>query len=426
MLDSSRRPGRRDVEAPLLLLRAAAMVTRPDSLPAGGVLAVRDAALPPAQLDAALESLGLPAASWVPDLGSLVRAMATAAPSLVLAPAPDSGRGVEAFDAFADALQRLPRTRAIAFASTKDADAVLAAMRAGVHEFLVLPADEDALRRAIGRVQQAGAVDTSLGTVYSVYSAKGGLGCSTLSLSLAWALAHRRPGARVALVDFTTTGAGVRVMLDLAPVYDLGSIASRTTALDRDFVRSCMVSHPAGVDVLVAAEELDATDPLDAATASRVLDILRQQFDHVVVDVDHHFAEQTIAALDLADRILLVTQLDISALRSAQRTLGVFTRLGYAREKVALVANRRTDRDRIALEDAERVLGRSIDVSVPNDYASCADAITFGRFVQAHAPTSPLVDGVAAMVATLTGEAPPPAVTAHAGGSRLARLFARR
>jgi pilus assembly protein CpaE len=230
----------------------------------------------------------------------------------------------------------------------------------------------------------------------------------------------------VALVDFTTTGAGVRVMLDLAPVYDLGSIANRTTALDREFVRSCMVSHPAGVDVLVAAEELDATEPLGAETATRVLEVLRQQFDHVVVDVDHHFAEQTIAALDVADRILLVTQLDISALRSAQRTLGVFTRLGYARDKVALVANRRTDRDRIALEDAERVLGRAIDVSVPNDYASCADAITFGRFVQEHAPTSPMVEGVAALVRTLTGDAAPTPLEARPGGSRLARLFARR
>lgn len=401
------------------------MVTRPESLPTASVLAVRHASLPAAQLDSVLESLGLPAATWLPDLAALTRAMLGSAPSLVFAPVPDGGNS-ETFAAFGDALRRVPRTRAIAISGEKDADIVLAAMRAGAHEFLVLPTDDEALRRAIGRVQQVGSASETLGRVYPVYSAKGGLGCSTLSLSLAWALAHRRPGGRVALVDFTTTGAGVRVMLDLAPVYDLGSIANRTTALDREFVRSCMVSHPAGVEVLVAAEELDATEPLGADTATRVLEVLRQQFDHVVVDVDHHFAEQTIAALDVADRILLVTQLDISALRSAQRTLGVFTRLGYARDKVALVANRRTDRDRIALEDAERVLGRAIDVSVPNDYASCADAITFGRFVQEHAPASPMVDGVAALVRTLTGDAAPAPTESRAGGSRLARLFARR
>jgi pilus assembly protein CpaE len=392
------------------------------------IVAARGGELPPALLDAALAALGLPAASWVDDLPALTHATASQAPNIVIVPVPVGGAGA-AFAAFAAELRRQSGVRAIGVAPVKDGDTILAAMRAGVHEFVVLPAEEAGLREAIQRVLLLGGPAPSRGRVFTVYSAKGGLGGSTLSLSLAWTLAQRPDGARVALVDFTTTGAGVRVMLDLTPVYDLGSIASRTTALDREFIRSCMVSHASGVEVLAAAEELDATEPLNADIAGRVLEVLRQEFDFVVVDVDHHFADQTIAALDVADRILLVSQLDVSALRSAQRTLGIFTRLGYAREKVAVVVNRRTDRDRIALADAEQVLGRKVDVSVPNDYASCADAITFGRFVQEHAPDSPMVDGIAAMAAMLTGDpvsAQRVAPAAPAGSSRLSRLFARR
>jgi pilus assembly protein CpaE len=403
------------------------MVSLPQAA-APTILAARGGELSPALLDAALTALGLPDATWVDDLPALTNATASQTPSIVLVPVPVGGAS-PAFAAFAAELRRQPRVRAIGVASVKDGDTVLAAMRAGIHEFVVLPDEGDALREAIQRVLLLGGPAPSRGRVFTVYSAKGGLGGSTLSLSLAWTLAQRPGGSRVALVDFTTTGAGVRVMLDLTPVYDLGSIASRTTALDREFIRSCMVSHAAGVEVLAAAEELDATDPLNAETAGRVLEVLREEFDFVVVDVDHHFADQTIAALDLADRILLVSQLDVSALRSAQRTLGIFTRLGYPKEKVAVVVNRRSDRDRIALDDAEQVLGRAVDVSVPNDYASCADAITFGRFVQEHAPASPLVDGVAQMAATLTGEAPTamrPVVPAPTSGSRLSRLFARR
>jgi len=392
------------------------------------VLAARGSELPHALLDTVLTALGLPAATWVDDLPALTHATASQAPSIVIVPVPVGGVGA-AFAAFASELRRQPHVKAIGVASTKDGDTVLAAMRAGVHEFVVLPSDEAALRDAVQRVLLLGGPAPSRGRIFTVYSAKGGLGGSTLSLSLAWTLAQRADGGRVALVDFTTTGAGVRVMLDLTPVYDLGSIASRTTALDREFIRSCRVSHSSGVEVLAAADELDAMEPLTAETAARVLEVLRQEFDAVVVDVDHHFADQTIAALDIADRILLVSQLDVSALRSAQRTLGIFTRLGYAREKVAVVVNRRTDRDRIALADAEQVLGRAIDASVPNDYASCADAITFGRFVQEHAPASPMVDGVTTMAAMLTGEpnlARPTASPAAGGGSRLSRLFARR
>lgn len=392
------------------------------------VLAARGSELSHALLDTVLAALGLPAATWVDDLPALTHATASQAPNIVIVPVPVGGVGA-AFAAFASELRRQPHVKAIGVASAKDGDTVLAAMRAGVHEFVVLPSDEVALRDAVQRVLLLGGPAPSRGRIFTVYSAKGGLGGSTLSLSLAWTLAQRADGGRVALVDFTTTGAGVRVMLDLTPVYDLGSIASRTTALDREFIRSCMVSHSSGVEVLAAAEELDAMEPLTAETATRVLEVLRQEFDSVVVDVDHHFADQTIAALDIADRILLVSQLDVSALRSAQRTLGIFTRLGYAREKVAVVVNRRTDRDRIALADAEQVLGRAIDASVPNDYASCADAITFGRFVQEHAPMSPMVDGVATMAAMLTGEpnlARPAGSPTASSGSRLSRLFARR
>ena len=137
-----------------------------------------------------------------------------------------------------------------------------------------------------------------------------------------------------------------------------------------------------------------------------------------------HFSDPTLAALDSADRILLVTQLEVSALRSAQRSLGVFARLGYPADKVILVVNRRSDRDRISIADAERVLARPIEFRLPNDYAACSDAIMHGQFVQRQAPSSPMVSAVAAMAGLLTGSSN--GSQAIAERSRLSRLFSRK
>jgi pilus assembly protein CpaE len=393
------------------------------------VLMVAGAGVPEELLNGILVPRGFAPVTTVVSLSELVARMRLLPPALVVVPVSGAGNGGE-FAGFEMELRKHPGTAAIGTAPTKDADTVLAAMRAGILEFLVVPPDADELRVAVSRVLALSSGNASpVGRVYTVYSAKGGLGTSTVAASLAWELANRNGKQGVALADFTTTGAGVRVMLNLSPLYDLGNITARTDRIDRDLLRSVMVAHPEGVSVLAAAEEVDAADALDTSTANRLFEVLRQEYLYTVVDSDHHFADPTLAALDAADRIVLVTQLDVSALRSAQRTLGVFSRLGYGPEKVVIVANRRSDRDRISVSDAEKVLGRPVDFRIPNDYAACADAITNGQFVQRYAPSSPLVASLHVIATKLgggTGGQSNGSMNGQPAPSRLSKLFGRR
>ena len=74
------------------------------------------------------------------------------------------------------------------------------------------------------------------------------------------------------------------------------------------------------------------------------------------------------------------------------------------------------------------MLRRSVGVTLPNDYAACADAITMGTFVQRHATQSPLVGAFATMANVLTGVDAPVVVppTSRGDGSRFLRLFGLR
>lgn len=388
---------------------------------------VEHAGLPDTLLNSMLEPRGFAPVVVVPTLSDLVLRMRQQAPALVVLPVTGAGADL-AFDDVAFELRRIPGCAAIGTAPVKDADLVLAALRAGVAEFVVTPASDDEIRAAVNRLLLLSSNPAAQGQIYTLYSAKGGLGTSTIAASLAWELAHRNGKQGVALADLTTTGGGMRVMLNISPLYDLGNIAAQTDRIDRDFVRSVMVPDPEGVSILAAAEEVDAADTLNIATAGRLFDVLRREYAYTVVDTDHHFAEPTIAALDAADRIVLVTQLDVSALRSTQRSLGVLGRLGYPADKIVVLINRRSERDRILLEDAEQVLRRSVGVTLPNDYLACADAITTGTFVQRHAPASPLVGAFSTMADILTGvprTTPVPAAP-HAEGSKLLRLLGLR
>ncbi|HYW33014.1 MAG TPA: P-loop NTPase [Gemmatimonas sp.] len=387
-------------------------------------IVVTGAAGPEDLLNQVLEPRGFAPVMMVGSLAELTTQLRSRGPALVVVPVQHAGSGSD-FPLFAAELRRHANTAAIGTSPTKDADTVLAAMRAGVLEFVQNPIDLAEFTTAVSHVLSNVELPAQSGRVFTVYSAKGGVGTSTTAASLAWALSRISGKHATALVDFTSTGAGVRVMLNLSPMYDLGTVATRVDRLDRDYLKSLMTQHPEGVSVLPAAEELDAADTLDARAAGRLIELLRQDYTYSVIDVDHHFSDPTLAALDSADRILLVTQLDISALRSSQRSLGLFARLGYPPEKVVVVVNRRSDRDRIQVADAERVLGRSIEFRLDNDYAACSDAIVNGQFLQKQAAGSPLAAAVSLMASRLTGTG-----NGHqsAAGerSRLSRLFSRK
>ena len=385
------------------------------------VIAVSGASAPETVINDALRPLGFAPVVMVATIVDVTVMLRSKPAHLVVVPVDSAPADLAAFAA---ELRRHAGVSAIGTAPVKDADKVLSAMRSGITEFLVSPLSPTELAAAASRLLVSAAPVTSLGRVFTVYSAKGGLGTSTVAVSIAWSLAQLNPAASVALVDFTTTGAGVRVMLNVQPLYDLGSIASHPDRIDAEYLRSVMFDHEERVSVLAAAEELDAADPLDSGSAARLIEVLRREYAFIVIDTDHHFADQTIAALDAAHRILLVTHLDISALRSTQRSLGIFARLGYPAERIEVVANRRSERDRISLPDAAKVLGRPIVHRLPNDYEACSSAITSGQFVQRYAASSPFSIAVKQMAGSLCGVA-----TNGNGvrdGSRFSRFFGRR
>ena len=92
--------------------------------------------------------------------------------------------------------------------------------------------------------------------------------------------------------------------------------------------------------MLAAPREADAADEIEPEHVFEVLERLRETFDWVVLDPQHTFDAITLQALDQSDQIVLVLTLDIPAIRSTQRALEIFDRLGYPRKKIRIIVNR--------------------------------------------------------------------------------------
>jgi len=318
----------------------------------------------------------------------------------------------------------------IGTAPKADPELILRGMRAGVQEFLVSPPDPTELANAIDRLTRRTMSESQRGQVVAVYSGKGGVGTTSTAVNLAYGFAKNHPDRRAAIADFVVGGGDVRVLLNLKPPYDIGDLVMKVDRVDQELLFSVLSATVGGVWVLPASESEEVSELLDATASASILNHLRAHFAVVVVDCEHHMSDRTLAAFDAADRVVLVTQLTVPALRSTKRTLELCERLGYPDSKLFVVVNRYHSGDVVTLTDAKDVLGRDVFWSIPNDYRAFTDALTRGRPVTDRDTATPLARafvqlaaklGGTSHVATTNGDVV--AAAAGGGASRLSRLL---
>lgn len=385
------------------------------------VLIVAGAAGPEETVIAVLQRFSFAPAQTVPAISQAIARMAEEHFDLVIVPLQD----MDPVD-LATLEREIRKGRAtfvVGTSSHLEPDVILRAMRAGIHEVLAHPPDPRDLSGAVDRLMRRGQADVARGLTVAVYSQKGGVGTTSMAVNLAFGFARNNPEARVALADFVVAGGDIGVLLDLRPTYTIGDLVAKVNRIDADLLYSLLTPCEGGVWVLPASDKPELADAVDAAAAATILAQLRDNFGFTVVDCEHHLSDRTLAALDAADRIVLVTQLNVAALRGTQRTLQLCQRLGYASEKLCVVVNRYDSSDVVSLADAAKVLEREIFFRIPNDYRTSTGAINKGVPVVEYDAASPLSRSFANLTAKLGGATASVDANGNGQGSRLGRIF---
>lgn len=299
----------------------------------------------------------------------------------------------------------------------KDPELILAAMRAGAREYLE-DGDGEGLERSVQRLLEASGA-LRLGKITAVLPVKGGMGATTLATNLAGAI--QRTGKRVCVADLNLELGDVLSFLDVRGTYSLSDVAANTRRLDRELLDQSVPRHDSGVWVLSQTEKLAEGDGLDPEKAVAVLRFLRPHYDHLLVDGLRGFDDMSLAALDLADHILLLVTQEVPAVRDAQRCAEIFGRLGYDPARILLVVNRYQGSSTITTKVIEETVGLPVAATVGNDFSSLTRAVNRGVLLQDEAPRSVVARDLRVLAERI---APSSAEAAHP--SMLRRLFSRR
>ncbi|MCC6499332.1 MAG: response regulator [Anaerolineales bacterium] len=295
---------------------------------------------------------------------------------------------------------RQPAVQVVILSVQNDQNYMRRAMLAGARDFLTKPPMGDEL---ISAIRRAGAMAqsersksvaaqpiaplggapgvnfgyTPRGKIVTVYSPKGGAGCTTLAVNLAVTL--NNDDTKVALVDANLQFGDVAMFVNEQGKNTIADLAPRADELDPEIVEEVMLKHAAtGLHILAAPSRPEYADKVTSGQLSRVLEYLKQMYAYVIVDTSAYLTDNTLAAIDVSDLIVLVTTQDIPSIKSCRLFLDLLQTLGVERERILFVMNRFDKRTNITPERVADNLKQEVASVIPQDDQTAIKAVNRG------------------------------------------------
>ena len=316
---------------------------------------------------------------------------------------------LQTIEQLADAVPNAP---AIVYSSLSDAQSVRRAMLAGARDYLVKPVRSEDLSRAVfgaleqeerKRLRADGGTSEAAprGTVITIFGAKGGIGKTTISTNLATTLA-KITGASVCLLDMDTRFGDVAIMMDVAVEMSIADLARHIDEVDRDKIRDYLVKHHSGVSILPAPLHPTEWRNLTPQHIERIVELLAQTHDYVVIDTPGTFNELIAATLEMANLILLITSMDIASIKDTALALEMLRAAAISEDKVKLTINHSTAANSLKEEDVARVLEYEVFWQIPHDL-SVSSSTQLGQPIVTAKPYARVSRSIIDLAHTLTG-----------------------
>lgn len=318
-------------------------------------------------------------------------------------------RALQTVEAVADLL---PQSPLVAYSSIKDAASMRKAMLAGVSDYLVTPVQEEDLINSIHgvlaqeerrRARISGDVDepVACGTVLTVFGAKGGIGKTTISTNLATALVQKT-NQSVVLVDLDTRFGDVAILMDIPVERSIADLAASEDEINREILQDCLYTHNTGVTILPAPVRPTDWRNVHAGHIERVVMLLAQSYDYVILDTPGTFNDIVARSLELATMVLLVATVDMASLKDTLLAIDMLRSWNYPQEKVKLVINATNEASNVQPQEVKRMLGREVFWNIPYD-RNISTSTQLGMPVVVTKPSSKAAESLVELAYALSG-----------------------
>lgn len=270
-------------------------------------------------------------------------------------------------------------------------DDVFHAMESGIARIVDMDAGVDVIKTNIitaasrdqNRRKSIAKVASYDSRIIQFFSAKGGVGKTTLAVNMACALAAMNK--KVALIDLNLQFGDVGVFLDITKGDTIADMVEENS-FDLATMKSYLIRHYSGVLVLLSTSSPEYAELIRPENIEAILSTLRAEFDYIVIDSGNALNDCAVSSFELADTIYFVVNEDIAALYDAKRSMKVLEALNLG-DKIKIVINKEGG-STVRVKDVANLLETAPVFVVPSDAKASTTAINRGIPMVLCAPRS--------------------------------------
>jgi len=229
----------------------------------------------------------------------------------------------------------------------------------------------------------------------AVISGKGGVGKTTLTSNLAYALTELGEDVIAMDTNLTTPNLGLHFGMHLLP-HTLHDVLRGKTRL-----REAIYPHPFGFKFIPASISVKDLTGVDPADLSKVTFNLVGKADYILMDCAAGLGREALSAIDAADEVILITNPDMPSLVDVMKVAGMAGQMG--KHILGVVVNRRKGKKHeVSNRRIREILGLPIIAAIPED-TLVGESIAARQPILEYAPDSEAAMEIRRLAHNLTG-----------------------
>lgn len=296
------------------------------------------------------------------------------------------------------------RIRVVAVGPTFGPDLILQTIRCGAVDYLDITAHFNReLENLLERLSASNEEHADAGRMFTVVSAVGGSGASTLAVNIAATIAKQF--ASCGLLDLQLGGGHLAALLQLSPRHTVVSLAEKMQQLDRAMLEQALVAHGSGIRLLAGPEQFCDLRHFSGQVIQKIVELAKSALPHIVVDLEDCAHTEQVRAAANSEKLIIPFRLDYVSLLQTKELVDLLLSGQFTRSQLVLVASRYGQAKELPLDSIEDVLGVPVEHRIPNDPAAVNASCNLGEPYVLASPRSPASLSVIRLTEHLLGAA---------------------
>lgn len=209
------------------------------------------------------------------------------------------------------------------------------------------------------------------------FSSKGGVGKSILAFNTA-VLLSETSDKKILLFDMDLQFGDISMLANKCTQKTILDAVEEDEADSYDSLKSYIYKYNASLDMIFAPKKPEASEYVSKGNIENIIKAVKNEYDLIIVDTGINFSDSTLYVLDAANKIFMVSTMEITSLKDTKLGLKVMESLGYDSDKVRLVINKFNENYGFSKKEVEKAFKDGIIAFVPDEEKSITISVNKG------------------------------------------------